>query len=245
MEQIAPDANVPTPEGELVTPPAAEATPEQAVSTEPQSPTVQLDADTQKYLEAQGIKLDDPAQALAEMAKRHQALRNGKPEVEAPKPSNDEVKDALKQPVNTPSGVTPPKRNAAPISDIEIDTVSMLVQNQYKDVKVDADFYKSMLDDGFNPLRPDNTINLTSVKNYAAYKQKLIEADKAIQSAQPNAAAIPEPSNQIQYADTPRVTISDENTANNIIIWSNQEKRFGRPVHPNYDEAVAYIQSKA
>lgn len=124
---------------------------------------------------------------------------------------------------------------------MDIMTTQMLVEKQYPDVKVDADFYKQMIADGINPMNGQE-INLNRVFKYAEMQQKLKDAEKAIASAgQP--APIPSPSNTIDNnSPIQNVQNMDLNAAQNIIVWSAQEQRYGRARHPQYDEAVRFIQ---
>ena len=102
-----------------------------------------------------------------------------------------------------------------------------------------------MIADGFRPTTADGQINLKSVMSYAAYKQKLSEAEKAIAANQPQANPIPQPSNAPEYAKVDQVQTMTEQAAENIIMFSNQEKRYGRPIHPQYNEAVKFLQDQA
>ena len=120
-------------------------------------------------------------------------------------------------------------------------TTAMLVEKQYPDVKVDADFYKQMLADGINPVS-DGEINLNRVMKYADLQQRVKNADKALASAQ-QPAQIPSPTNTIDNnSPLQQVQNMDMTAAENIIVWSAQERRYGRPAHPQYDEAVRFLQ---
>lgn len=206
-----------------------------------------FDPEIQKFLDNQNIKTDDLAAAVAELAKRNMKLRsepktetqsvadvlNPKPETPAPQPAQEPAKTEQPQ-TSQPHG----------LSDMDIATVSLFVKQQYPDVKTDAEFYKAMIADGFQPTK-DGQINLKSVMSYAAYKQKLSDAEKAIASTQPQAEQIPQPSNVPEYAQVDKVQTMTEQAAENIIMFSNSEKRYGRPIHPQYDEAVRFLQDMA
>lgn len=205
-----------------------------------------FDPEIQKFLDNQNIKTDDLAAAVTELAKRNMKLRGNQSEAQS-------VAEVLKQPqtpvkTEEPKAVpTEPQQTSQPhtLSDMDIATVSMFIKQQYPDVTADAAFYKSMIADGFKPTTADGGINLKSVQSYAAYKQKLAEAEKVIANNQPQANQIPQPSTAPEYADVDKVQTMTEQAAQNIILFSNREKRYGRPVHPQFDEAAKFLQNLA
>lgn len=217
--------------------PAAEASPAPAETEVSATPEPTFDEATQKYLENQNIK-GTPNEIVAELVKRNQQLRN-QPKVEA-------VAEVLKQePEKTEAApATPAPTTSHTLSDMDIMTTQMLVEKQYPDVKVDANFYKEMIADGINPMNGQE-INLNRVFKYAEYKQKLANADKAIASA--NAPAnIPSPSNTIDN-NSPLQTVQtmDKLAAENIITWSAQQQRYGKERHPQYQQAVDFLQNES
>ena len=229
----------PTPEAASQEPapqaPVAEASPAPAETVVSTTPEPTFDEATQKYLENQNIK-GTPNEIVAELVKRNQQLRN-QPKVEA-------VAEVLKQePAKTEAPAPAP---AAPhtLSDMDIMTTQMLVEKQYPDVKVDANFYKEMIADGINPMNGQE-INLNRVFKYAEYKQKLANADKAIASA--NAPAnIPSPSNTIDdNSPIQNVQTMDTLAAENIILWSAQQERYGKAPHPQLQQAKDFLQGEA
>ena len=205
-----------------------------------------FDPEIQKFLDNQNIKTDDLKAAVTELAKRNMKLRGSQSEAQS-------VAEVLKQPqtpvkTEEPKAVqTEPQQTSQPhtLSDMDIATVSMFIKQQYPDVTADAAFYKSMIADGFKPTTADGGINLKSVQSYAAYKQKLAEAEKVIANNQPQANQIPQPSTAPEYADVDKVQTMTEQAAQNIILFSNREKRYGRPVHPQFDEAAKFLQDAA
>lgn len=205
-----------------------------------------FDPEIQKFLDNQNIKTDDLKAAVTELAKRNMKLRGSQSEAQS-------VAEVLKQPqtpvkTEEPKAVqTEPQQTSQPhtLSDMDIATVSMFIKQQYPDVTADAAFYKSMIADGFKPTTADGGINLKSVQSYAAYKQKLAEAEKVIANNQPQANQIPQPSTAPEYADVDKVQTMTEQAAQNIILFSNREKRYGRPVHPQFDEAAKFLQDLA
>lgn len=205
-----------------------------------------FDPEIQKFLDNQNIKTDDLKAAVTELAKRNMKLRGNQSETQS-------VAEVLKQPqtpvkTEEPKAVpTEPQQTSQPhtLSDMDIATVSMFIKQQYPDVTADAAFYKSMIADGFKPTTADGGINLKSVQSYAAYKQKLAEAEKVIANNQPQANQIPQPSTAPEYADVDKVQTMTEQAAQNIILFSNREKRYGRPVHPQFDEAAKFLQNLA
>lgn len=214
--------------------PAAEASPAPAEPVVSATPEPTFDEATQKYLENQNIK-GTPNEIVAELVKRNQQLRN-QPKVEA-------VAEVLKQePAKTEAPA--PAAPAHTLSDMDIMTTQMLVEKQYPDVKVDANFYKEMIADGINPMAGQE-INLNRVFKYAEYKQKLANADKAIASAnQP--ANIPSPSNAIDdNSPIQNVQTMDKLAAENIILWSTQQEKYGKAPHPQLAEAKAFLQGEA
>lgn len=236
MDQNA-NAVYPTPEVASTEPttqaPVAEASPAPAETVVPVAPETSFDEATQRYLENQNIK-GTPNEIVAELVKRNQQLRN-QPKVEA-------VADVLKQePVEAPA---PAPTTPRPLSDMDIMTTQMLVEKQYPDVKVDANFYKEMIADGINPMNGQE-INLNRVFKYAEYKQKLANADKAMLAAnQP--ANIPSPSNTVDNnSPVQSPEVMDRLAAENIIMWSAQQERFGRPAHPDLARAKAFLQDEA
>lgn len=207
-----------------------------------------FDPEIQKFLDNQNIKTDDLAVAVTELAKRNMKLRGSQSETQ----SVAEVLNPKAQAPEKPAEVQEPAKPAEPqtsqphnLSDMDIATVSLFVKQQYPGVTTDAEFYKSMIADGFRPTTADGQINLKSVLSYAAYKQKLADAEKAIADNQPKANAIPQPSNQPEYAQVDQVQTMTEQAAQNIVLFSNTEKRYGRPVHPQYDQAVKFLQEQA
>lgn len=243
MEQDANAVNtisVTAPQGPATQAPAAEASPAPADPVVDQTPsTTTFDEATQKYLDNQNIK-GTPNEIVAELVKRNQQLRN--------QPKTEAVADVLKQEQTAapaqPAQPTQPAQSTHTLSDVEIMTTAMIVERQYPDVKVDADFYKEMIADGINPMNGQE-INLNRVLKYAGMKQKLAAAEKAIANAQ-QPANIPSPSNQID--DNSPIQPVQEMTATaaeNIIVWSAQQQRYGRGKHPQYLEAVKFLQDKA
>lgn len=234
---VVPEA---APQGPATQTPTAEASPvgaETGTTVAPQSNGIELDEATQKYLSNQNI-VGSPNEVIAELVKRNQSLRN--------QPKVEEVAEVLKQ-TEQPQPTQPVQQAPAPapapshsLSDMEIMTTQMLVEKNYPDVKVDSNFYKQMIADGINPMQ-GGEINLNRVMKYAERQQKLIQAEKIL-AQQP--APIPSPTNDVQTtgAVTP-VAQMNKLAAENIILFSNREKRYGRAPHPQYDEAVKFLQS--
>lgn len=214
--------------------PAAEASPAPAETVVSTTPEPTFDEATQKYLENQNIK-GTPNEIVAELVKRNQQLRN-QPKVEA-------VQDVLKQePVKTEAPA--PAAPAHTLSDMDIMTTQMLVEKQYPDVKVDANFYKEMIADGINPMNGQE-INLNRVFKYAEYKQKLANADKAISAAN-TPASIPSPSNTIDdNSPIQSPEVMDKLAAENIIVWSAQQEKYGKAPHPDLARAKQFLQDEA
>ena len=213
--------------------------------------TPSFDPEIQKFLDNQNIKTDNLQAAVAELARRNMKLRSQPTE-----PTTQQVADVLKGTTNVqptqptqpaPEQKPEPQQTSQPhnLSDMDIATVSIFVKQQYPDVTTDAEFYKSMMADGFRPTTNDGQINLKSVMSYAAYKQKLSDAEKAIANNQPKAGQLPQPSNTPEYAQVDQVQTMTEQAAQNIIMFSNAEKRYGRPVHPQYEEAAKFLQDQA
>ena len=210
-----------------------------------------FDPEIQKFLDNQNIKTDDLTAAVTELAKRNMKLRgNSEPqsvaEVLNPKPQAPEK--PASEPAQTPEKPATQPQQTSPthqLSDMDIANVSMFVKQQYPDVTADATFYKDMIADGFKPVNSDGQINLKSVMSYAKYKQTLTTAEKAIKSNEPQANQIPQPSNQPEVAQVDRVQTMTADAAANIIMWHNQQKRFGQPGHPQYEEAVKFLQDSA
>lgn len=220
----------PTP-SEQVAPTEAEGTD----NTQAPGAELQLDEATQKYLANQNIS-GTPSEMVSELVKRNQAFRNEPKETKETKQKTEAVAEVLKadSAAETPAHPTG-------LSDLDIANVALIVQNQYKDVKVDAQFYKDMIADGFKPVGDDGEIKLRNVTRYAAYKQKLAEAEKAIES---NPTPIPSPTNAIDNEPTAPVKEMTTLAAQNIVLFSNKEKRFGRAPHPQYEEAVKFLQDE-
>lgn len=209
--------------------PAAEASPAPAETGTTQTPEPTFDEATQKYLDNQNIK-GTPTEIVAELIKRNQQLRN--------QPKTEAVAEVLKQ---EPAQPAAPAQSTHSLTDMDIMTTQLLVEKQYPDVKVDADFYKQMIADGINPMR-GNEIDLNRVFKYADLQQKLKTAEKAIATAgQP--APVPSPSNTIdKNSPIENVQNMDLNAAQNIIIWSAQEQRYGRAPHPQLEQAKQFLQ---
>lgn len=222
---VTPEA---APQGPATEAPAAEASPAPVETGTTATPEATLDEATQKYLDNQNIK-GTPNEMIAELVKRNQSFRN------QPKESVAEVLKPEEKSAAQPQTQT--------ISDMDIVMTQMAVEKQYPDVKVNADFYKEMIADGINPMN-GNQIDLNRVFKYAGYKQKLANAEKSIIGAQP--ANIPDPINNVdQGSPVERVQQMDHTAAENIIIWSAQEQRYGRNKHEQYEEAVKFLQDEA
>lgn len=221
-------------------------------TTDPGAGVAGFDPEIQKFLDNQNIKTDDLKAAVTELAKRNMKLRSN----ESAQPVTQQVADVLtgKQPVQEEPAKEPaapeqkpePQQTSQPhtLSDMDIANVSMFVKQQYPNVTTDAEFYKSMMADGFKPTTADGQINLRSVMSYASYKQKLFDAEKAIADNQPKSGQLPQPSNTPEYAQVDQVQTMTEQAAQNIIMFSNREKRYGRPVHPQFEEAQKFIQDQ-
>ena len=242
--EVANGTNVAAPAGEPTTGVSQTTDPGAGVADSKPS----FDPEIQKFLDNQNIKTDDLAVAVTELAKRNMKLRGNQTETQ----SVAEVLNPKAQAPEKPAEPQEPAKPAEPqtsqphnLSDMDIATVSLFVKQQYPGVTTDAEFYKSMIADGFRPTTTDGQINLKSVLSYAAYKQKLADAEKAIADNQPKANAIPQPSNQPEYAQVDQVQTMTEQAAQNIVLFSNTEKRYGRPVHPQYDAAVKFLQDLA
>lgn len=207
-----------------------------------------FDPEVQKFLDNQNIKTDDLKAAVTELAKRNMKLRGGQTEnaqsvadVLNPKPAAEPVSE--KEPEKKPEPT--PQTSQHTLSDTDIATVSLIVKQQYPDITADAEFYKSMIADGFKPTTADGQIDLRHVMSYANYRQKLVEADKAIAANQPQAENIPQPSTAPEYAEVDQVQNMTEQAAQNIIMFSNRERKYGRPIHPQTDEATKFLQDLA
>ena len=246
----------PAPQGDVANgtnpaPAAADAAKGATQTTDPGAggaETPSFDPEIQKFLDNQNIKVDDPVAAITELAKRNMKFRghsdpqsvadvlNQKPEVKTPEPQTQEPERKPE-----PQQTSPTHQ----LSDMDIANVSMFVKQQYPDVTADATFYKDMIADGFKPVNSDGQINLKGVLSYAKYKQTLLTAEKTIRANEPQAGNIPQPSTQPEVAQVDRVQTMDANAAANIIMWHNQQKRYGRPGHPQYEEAVRFLQDQA
>lgn len=210
-----------------------------------------FDPEIQKFLDNQNIKTDDPIAAITELAKRNMKLRsNAEPtqsvaDVLNPKPQAPEK--PASEPAQTPEKPAEPQQTSPThqLSDMDIANVQMFVKQQYPDVTTDAKFYQDMIADGFKPINSDGQINLKGVLSYANYKQTLYTAEQIKKNAEPQANQIPQPSNQPEVAQVDRVQTMTDDAAANIIMWHNQQKRYGRPGHPQYEEAVKFLQDKA
>lgn len=254
--QATQPAPAPAPQGDAAngtnpTPPAGDVAKGATQTTDPGAGEAKpsFDPEIQKFLDNQNIKTDDLTAAVTELAKRNMKLRsnaeptqsvadvlNQKPETKAPEPQTQEPE---KKP--EPQQTSPTHQ----LSDMDIANVSMFVKQQYPDVTADATFYKDMIADGFKPVNSDGQINLKGVLSYAKYKQTLLTAEKTIKANEPQAGNIPQPSNQPEVAQVDRVQTMTADAAANIIMWHNQQKRYGQPGHPQYEEAVKFLQDQA
>lgn len=254
--QATQPAPAPAPQGDAANgtnpaPAAADAAKGATQTTDPGAGEAKpsFDPEIQKFLDNQNIKTDDLTAAVTELAKRNMKLRsnaeptqsvadvlNQKPETKTPEPQTQEPE---KKP--EPQQTSPTHQ----LSDMDIANVSMFVKQQYPDVTADATFYKDMIADGFKPVNSDGQINLKGVLSYAKYKQTLATAEKTIKANEPQAGNIPQPSTQPEVAQVDRVQTMNADAAANIIMWHNQQKRYGRPGHPQYEEAVKFLQDQA
>lgn len=257
--QATQPAPAPAPQGDVAngtnpTPPAGEVAKGATQTTDPgagEAKQPSFDPEIQKFLDNQNIKTDDLAAAVTELAKRNMKLRsnaepaqsvadvlNKKPEVKTPEPAPELTSEPEKK-------TEPQQTSTHQLSEMDIANVSLYVKQQYPDVTTDATFYKDMIADGFRPTTPDGQINLKSVMSYAKYKQTLLTAEKTIKANEPQANQIPQPSNQPEVAQVDRVQTMTSDAAANIIMWHNQQVRYGRPGHPQYEEAVKFLQDSA
>ena len=239
------------------TPPAGDAAKGAVQTTDPGAGVADkkpsFDPEIQKFLDNQNIKTDDMAAAITELAKRNMKLRGNNSEAQSvAEVLNPQAKPAEKpaeQPAQTPekpAEQTPPQTSQPhTLSDMDIATVSLFIEKQFPSVKTDAQFYKDMIADGFRPTTADGQINLRSVQSYAAYKQKLADAAKAIADNQPKAGQLPQPSNAPETANVDRVQTMTADAAGQIIMWHNNQTRMGQPGHPQYEEAVKFLQDQA
>ena len=229
--EAAPQAQ-PT-EGPATQTPAAEASPAPAETSVVTTPEPTFDEATQKYLENQNIK-GTPNEIVAELVKRNQQLRN-QPKVEA-------VADVLKQ--DPPKQEAPAPASTRSLTNSDILATKMYVESRYPDVKVDADFYKEMIAKGWNPMDGSN-INVDNVEEYARYKQELSDAAKI--KAQANTpVSIPSPSNTIDdNSPIQSPQVMDKRAAENIVLWSAQQERFGKAPHPDLARAKQFLQDEA
>ena len=254
--QASQPAPAPAPQGDVANgtnpaPAAADAAKGATQTTDPGAGEAKpsFDPEIQKFLDNQNIKTDDLTAAVTELAKRNMKLRsNAEP--------TQSVADVLNQKPETKTPETQtqePEKKSEPqqtspthqLSDMDIANVSMFVKQQYPDVTADAAFYKDMIADGFKPVNSDGQINLKGVLSYAKYKQTLATAEKTIKANEPQAGNIPQPSTQPEVAQVDRVQTMNADAAANIIMWHNQQKRYGRPGHPQYEEAVKFLQDQA
>lgn len=255
--QATQPAPAPAPQGDAAngtnpTPPAGDVAKGATQTTDPGAGEAKpsFDPEIQKFLDNQNIKTDDLTAAVTELAKRNMKLRsnaeptqsvadvlNQKPETKSPEPAQAQEPEKKPEPQQT----SPTHQ----LSDMDIANVSMFVKQQYPDVTADAAFYKDMIADGFKPVNSDGQINLKGVLSYAKYKQTLLTAEKTIKANEPQAGNIPQPSNQPEVAQVDRVQTMTADAAANIIMWHNQQKRYGQPGHPQYEEAVKFLQDQA
>ena len=233
-----------------------------ATTTDPNAGSLGFAPDIEKFLKNQNIDVSDPKAAIETLARRNMKLRGHqseqKPEGTAKQQNQEAARvlngdDSAKE---TQPQAFPQTGNSAPagqgvanqttpthkgaISELEVATIAMLVQQRFPDVKADADFYKSMVADGFSPAK-NGSANLNSILNYASYKQKLADAEKAIKNAHPDPNNLPSPASE-QYADVNKVDQMTKTAAENIVMFSNRERRAGRPVHPQLEEATRFLQ---
>lgn len=207
-----------------------------------------FDPEIQKFLDNQNIKTDDLTAAVTELAKRNMKLRsNAEPTQSVADVLNNKSEVKTPEPAQTPEPKPEPQQTSQPhtLSDMDIANVSLFVKQQYPDVVTDAAFYKDMIADGFRPTTSDGQINLKSVMSYAKYKQTLLTAEKTIKANEPQANQIPQPSNQPEVAQVDKVQTMTADAAANIIMWHNQQTRYGRPGHPQYQEAVKFLQDQS
>lgn len=218
--------------------PAAEASPAPAETGSTQAPEIAYDEAVQKYLDNQNIK-GTPTEVVAELVKRNQQLRS-QPKVDKAADAKAEIAEVL---TGTTQEGTPPAAPTHTLSDVDIMTTAMLVEREYPDVKVSADFYKQMIADGINPMNGQE-IALNRVLRYAALQQKLKNAEKAVAEAQ-QPAGIPSPTNTIDdNSPVEQVKEMTQTAAENIVVWSRREQRYGRQPHPQYQEAVNFLQKR-
>lgn len=248
VQSAQPDPAAGAPVDANGTNPATDAATGVSQTTDPGAGAASFDPEIQKFLDNQNIKTDDLMSAVSELARRNMKLRAQPASVTDVLRQAEPIQQVEQTSQTTqpePTVQQPERQTSHTLSDMDIANVSMYVKQQYPDVTTDATFYQSMLDDGFRPTTADGQINLRSVMNYAAYKQKLSDAEKAIAANQPKAGQLPQPSNTPEYAQVDTVQNMTEQAAQNIVVFSNTEKRYGRPVHPQLESAIKFLQDIA
>lgn len=206
---------------------------EGTTSQTPETNGLSLSEDVQKFLANQNINSNDPAEIISTLVQRNQSLRSNKPA---------DIREAVTgTPAPAPAPATTTPAVNAPLTDLEIATVDMMVKNKCKDVHADSNFYREMKDFGMQVVDNSGRIILDNVMKYANYKQTLIDAEN-IKAQANNPATIPAPANTVDPMSKQYTNMTKEE-AKEIIILSTQQQRYGKPVHSQYEEAVRVLQS--
>jgi hypothetical protein len=142
----------------------------------------------------------------------------------------------------------------APKGPSQMDIVNMKVflENTHKDVAPEKlgtkEFYDGMRKMGFSPVTSTGEWNVTAIQTYAdiVAKDETITKLKAEVEKKPT-STIPDVNNSILPVDesAQKVQTMTEAAAANIIIASNAAQRAGKPVHPQFQEAKAYMEKAA
>lgn len=228
-----------------------------------------LDDAGKNYLKSQGIESFDQS-GLTKLIDAHKSLREKKETPQAP--AANAVADALAQatgqkpaapaapaeqpPVQQPAPVAqqPAQQPAQPTQNpvqalpnqVEIYNMTNNLVSQFPEIAdsiKSGEIYKDMSKLGISPVT-DGHFNLEAVLTFAGQANENASLKAQIeQLKKPSTEEIPTAQSRPVDTTAPTVQTMDMNSAQVIVMESNKAMRFGQPVHPQYDQAVKFLQN--
>lgn len=263
----APVTTAPTDQPAPGSQPAAGTDGTQAPGSTETKPEFSFDAvltdEDKSYLKSQGVDKFD-GEGIKKFVASHKSLRAEKKSDVNPNGASEALAAAMGQPVQQPA-VTPQatqdtnasntqqpvaqqpaaQENAMP-SQVEIFNFTNSLAGMYPAIKDNINngqLFKDMGDMGIAPAS-GGSFNVQSVLNFAKLQNEQATLRQQLEEAtKPSAGVVPEARLDVDTTQ-PTVTQLDDNSASQIILWSNSQKKFGKPVHPQFEDAQRYFASK-
>lgn len=130
-------------------------------------------------------------------------------------------------------------------NEVDIYNMTANLSNQYPalaDKIKSGQLYKDMASIGLTPIT-NGQFNISAILNFANRENELTELRSKLDDvSKPKPDVVPSVRYNVDDSQ-PKVQAMNPLAAQNIILFSNQQMRTGQPVHPQYEEAVKYIES--